>query len=246
MCAEFIPTSAIHDLSQLLTGLENIQDILTSRRWARVFPRQKAPILIPQKNGKHIELMEAEFSLIPSWWKAEKSPRPPFATHNARLESILEKPAFRDSFKKNPCIVPMECFFESSLFGDKFPGHRIRIQADSSLFAAGCFSDWLNTSTGEIVSSFTILTKTPGEQIFFAGHDRSPLFLSIPAAKSWLQSQALSGSEKVEFLLQNENKNLSFDISIDRELKTGWEQRAPSASEISELSRLIFADKAKN
>ena len=246
MCAEFIPSTEIHDLEALLFGLGHIQNIFASQKFERVFPRQKAPILVAQKDGRKIELLESEFSLIPRWWKDDKSARPPFATHNARLESILEKPAFRDAFKKNPCVIPMACFFESSLFGNNFPGNRIRIEAKKTLYAAGCFSDWVNTSTGEITSSFTILTKTPGEQIFFAGHDRSPLFLPPQGAKEWLQSQALSGPEKVRFLSENEDKKLRFDISVDRPLKPGWQQRAPSGDEISELKEIIFADKAKN
>lgn len=191
----------------------------------------------------------AEFSLIPEWWdpsksdKKKKNGRPVFATHNARIETIDEKPAFRKSFMQRPCIVPIKSFFESSLFGHKFSGNRIRItphlkdQVGVHAWAAGCYNEWLNQQTGELVPSFTIVTCDPSREIFEAGHDRMPIFLSAENAIKWLNKDYSQKSK--QFLLEERIRNPEILIEVDRALKEGWQKNAPDESEIQELSQRI-------
>lgn len=246
MCAEFTYGPPV-DLEALLRALQvfnDIQDWLIEASSNRIFPRNTAPIIILD-GRKQPQLVKSEFSLVPEWWdplkaaKKTKSNRPPFATHNARLETVAEKPAFRNSFKKFHCLVPIDSFFESSVFGNKFPGHRIRVKAKEILFAAGCYSEWIDKSSGEILHSFTIITHTPTEQIFKAGHDRTPVFLNIQDGMIWLQK--FSDSQKSrEFLLKNnQGSKIDFEISIDRPLKDGWQKNSPSPEEILELQKAI-------
>ncbi len=239
MCAEFTYGPPV-DLDALLKALQvynEIQDWLVENSSKRIFPRNTAPIIVSDSQD-HPRLIKSEFSLVPEWWdplkapKKTKSNRPPFATHNARLETVAEKPAFRNSFKKFHCLIPINSFFESSVFGDQFPGHRIRVKAQELLFAAGCYSEWIDKSTGEILNSFTIITYMPTEQIFKAGHDRIPVFLNIKDGLLWLQK--FSDSQKSrEFLLKNnQGSKIDFEISIDRPLKDGWQKNSPSPEEI--------------
>lgn len=246
MCAEFTYGPPV-DLEALLKSLQifnDIQEWVIENSSKRIFPRSTAPIIVLTE-GNQPRLIESEFSLIPDWWdplkatKKSKSNRPTFATHNARLETVAEKPAFRNSFKKFHCLIPIYSFFESSVFGDQFSGHRLRIKAQEILFAAGCYSEWINKSTGEIVHSFTIITHTPSEQIFKAGHDRLPVFLNIKDGLKWLQK--FSDSQKSrEFLIQkNQRTVITFEVSIDRPLKDGWQKNSPSSEELSELQKTI-------
>jgi putative SOS response-associated peptidase YedK len=64
----------------------------------RFLPHKPAPVIKAVDNKFSLEWMN--FSLIPSW---SKERRPKFATHNARLESLGEKPTWgygNDSIKK--------------------------------------------------------------------------------------------------------------------------------------------------
>ncbi len=246
MCAEFTPGQPM-EIEKLLEAAIVIRKIIQDEFWdLRIFPRGQAPILIRDDKGE-LDLVMAEFSLIPAWWnpakpgvKATKTGRPAFATHNARLESISEKPTFRESFQNRHCLVPIRDFFESSLFGNRFPGHRIKISGGSLLLAAGCYSEWLDKSTGEIVTSFTIITHLPNKDIFEAGHDRMPVFLDREAGLEWLGNEKAPLPKLTDFLLKKSlSKKTKFSIEIDRVLKDGWQKNAPSEEELQSLSEAL-------
>lgn len=54
------------------------------------------------------------------------------------------------------------------------------------LFASGIYNDWVDKATGEVISSFTILTTKTYDFIDKMGHDRSPLFTKEKAYQEWL------------------------------------------------------------
>lgn len=244
MCAEFTVGHPL-ELQELLTVMHIIKNIMQEQEYGRVYPRGQAPI-IALNEQRQLHMIDAEFSLIPSWWDPDKAPkksksrRPPFATHNARLETIAEKPAFKNSFVQNHCLVPIKSFFESSLFGSQFAGNRIELKSNSYLLAAGCYAHWTDKQTGEVVTSFTIITHTPSRQILEAGHDRMPVFLDRHEAVRWLQLEKSKATQLVEFLHQhNIRKQLHLQIEVDRVLKEGWKKNAPSEVEIAELYKVV-------
>lgn|GEM_PF-433664 len=248
MCAEYVPGQVI-DLLTLFEGLAHIHPVITEDIQQRVFPHSKGLFLFHAENAYHLN--EGEFGLIPAWWKVEmnqkagkpstaKKPRPQFATYNARLETILEKKSFKDSFLRKHCIVPMRAFYESSYFGAEFAGSRVKIEADRLLLSAGIYSEWLDPSTGELLPSFSVITHDPPKKIFEVGHDRCPIFLTAADALSWLSFKG-EGSQAMEFcLMKNQASLLSFQPSLDRKLAAGWEKRAPSKEEIQEVSAKIL------
>ncbi len=240
MCAEFTSGSPM-ELERLLDALVFIRRTVFAEMQGRVFPPGQAPIIIKNQANEY-EMIPAEFSLIPPWWNPEKAPkktksgRPPFATHNARLETVAEKPAFKDSFAKRHCLVPIYEFFESSLFGETFPGHRIKFTTGHVVLAAGCYSLWLDKQTGEIVTSFTIITFKPSKQVFESGHDRMPVFLETPEAFEWLNNPK---PDRTFLENKSSNSKTEFVISIDRPLKDGWQKNAPDAADLEKLKKII-------
>ena len=123
-------------------------------------------------------------------------------------------------------LVPMTSFFESSLFGQKYAGHMLEFKSrDELLFAAGVYSFWSDKDTGEEVLSFSVVTTKPPKQVYEAGHDRCPVFLTATQAKSYLNSKELFTRETKK-LLTEEITPPTFEIAIERPLKAGWEKRA--------------------
>lgn len=247
MCAEFT-SGPQQELDRILNGIRILRRIIREQPLARIFPRGTAPILLKNEDGNY-EVMDAEFSLIPPWWNPDKAPkktknnRPAFATHNARLESIEEKPTFKESFQRRHCIVPLKDFYESALFGDHFAGNRIKLTTGEILFAAGCYSTWLDKSSGELVHSFTIITSLANEQILNCGHDRMPIFLDPRTSIEWLNSSGGDLKALKKFLVEsNQNKNLKFEVSVDRALKDGWQKNAPTEDEMSIIRGLVFGE----
>ncbi len=181
-----------------------------------VTPHRLAPVIVAREGAMVATPMK--FSLLPRWAKESKIK---FATHNARLESIIEKPTWRDSFKKRHCIVPMTSFIEPIYEGGE-AGHMVSFHRSDIdwLMAAGIWDEWTNKETGEVIESFSIITSTPLPFVEATGHDRSPLFLGIESAKVWLKSE----TGDPDWLLANA-ENPTVTASRFRPMKPGWEKR---------------------
>jgi putative SOS response-associated peptidase YedK len=188
----------------------------------RYLPYSKAPVVTQHNHKNHLTWMN--FSLVPAW---SDTPRVKFATHNARIETVLTKPTLRKPFLKNHCVIPMSEFVESiTEIGRPLAGNMVRFSAaEHKLFgSAGIYDEWIDKKTGEVLTSFAILTTTPPKFIAEQGHDRCPIFLKSDTYNEWLSLQA-DGEKTQSFLLESVRK-LDFVATIDRPLKAGWEKRA--------------------
>ena len=106
---------------------------------------------------------------------------------NARSETLLEKPAFKESFERRRCLIPADGFYEWKRSGrSKQPFHFG--MKDDSLFAfAGIWDRW-KTPQG-IVESCAILTTTPNE-LLRGVHDRMPVIVNVEKYQEWLVAPA--------------------------------------------------------
>jgi putative SOS response-associated peptidase YedK len=221
MCAQFALKIEATQLS--LKYKIKISDQLSSID-SRFLPHSAAPVIV--KSADDYKLTPMRFSLIPSW---SSEPKVKFATHNARIESITEKPTWRTPFHSQHCLVPMTSFFESVYDGPE-AGHIIRFseEYDHLLFAAGIFDLWnapqdRNPSQAPFFS-FSILTREPSKFILDHGHDRTPIFLKDDLAFDWLSLINRDDSLiKKELLARAYHPNLKVDI--DRPLKAGWQNK---------------------
>lgn len=180
--------------------------------WAadRVLPGRLAPVIVESA----CKVMK--FSLLPKW---SKEPKVKFATHNARIESVLEKPTWRRPFEGNHCLVPMDAFIEPIYEGD-LSGNMVKFQAPQTIFAAGIFDEWVSPESGEVIESFAILTKDPTPFVKQAGHDRQPIFLMNPSdQKDWIANKSRTPKDWQSYLATVPNQN-EFTLEIDRKLKS--------------------------
>lgn len=206
------------------TELQNffsLQDPVVENIEKRFLPYQPAPVIVRQKNST-LKLAAMNFSLVPSWSKERKVK---FATHNARIETITEKPTWRIPFQRQHCLVPMTGFFEAVYEGPK-AGHIIEFSEkhDHLMVAAGIYDLWIDPETKKPLHSFSILTTTPTDYIQENGHDRSPIFLNQNSLSAWLVTENQSERHWLDFI-NNESIRPSLKIAIDRPLKAGWEKR---------------------
>lgn len=177
----------------------------------RVLPYQSASVIIKQDDDLIIKDMG--FSLVPHW---SKEPKVKFATHNARIETIEEKPTWREPLQKHHCIIPISSFMEPVYEGE-FVGNIIEFhpKKDSVLWAAGIFDIW-----NQQKETFTIMTTKPDHFIEKNGHDRSPVFMNYDNAIQWLSTF----TNMLKYIKSNIYRP-ELTISIDRALKPGWEKR---------------------
>ena len=140
-------------------------------------PAQKLAVISSEAPD---DLSFYRWGLIPSW---AKDPSIGNRLINARGETILEKPSFRNAFKTRRCLVLSDGFYEWKKSGEKQP-YRITL-LDSMPFAmAGIWESWKDPE-GNRIYSFSIITTHPNslmEEI----HDRMPVILTQEDEKKWL------------------------------------------------------------
>jgi len=217
MCAQYIIKAKIRAMERslgrpLLSHHPSEQD---GEYDLRVLPFWKSPV-ITSGAANQWHLQDMQFSLLPSWSKVRK---PKFATYNARIESITEKPTWRGPFERNHCLVPITGFIEA-VYEGPYQGNMIQFSGDQGeiLWAAGIFDKWQDIQTGEFVESFAILTDEPPKFIAEAGHDRCPIFLSNKAWNSWIFNNAQDNKQRLAILKEG-RASPQFEVHVDRPLK---------------------------
>lgn len=180
----------------------------------RFLPHQTAPVV--RANQGHFNLEPMNFSLIPSW---SKERRPKFATHNARLETLSEKPTWKRPLMKNHCLVPMTEFIEP-IYEGAHAGHMVGFSENQNrvLWAAGLWDEWVDTNDGLMVPSFTIITHEPSPYVSQIGHDREPLFINKNAFTTWLTGPMDQGIDWIAFL-KAAHQEPELKVREDRKLK---------------------------
>ncbi len=146
-----------------------------------VAPTQPVAVLADAE-GRSAEWMR--WGLIPFW---AKDPSIGSRMINARSETLMEKPAFKNAFAKRRCLVLADGFYE----WQKGAGPKGRAQpyyfkrADGKPFGfAGLWEFW-RSPEGEEVRSCTIIT-TEANGIVRPVHERMPVMLSGEAMWTWL------------------------------------------------------------
>lgn len=136
-----------------------------------------------------------KWGLIPFWATDERIGSKRI---NARLETLEEKPAFRQALEKRRCIVPFDGFYEwrKDDKGKKQP-FLVGIN-DQNLFSiAGLWETW-RSPEGPVIPSFTLITMPPNE-LMANIHDRMPAILLPEYERLWLSNE-LSTQDLLQIL----------------------------------------------
>ena len=122
------------------------------------------------------------WGLIPSWSRDDKRRA---ALINARIETIVEKPSFRNLVGRKQCIIPCDGYYEWLREGKQKIPYYLKRHA-GMLLLAGLWDVWKD-GTGTEIHSFTVITKEADESIAHI-HNRMPVILELEEAKKWSQN----------------------------------------------------------
>ncbi|MFD2445949.1 SOS response-associated peptidase [Bacillus sp. CGMCC 1.16607] len=193
MCGRFTLTITFEELMERYAIEE--QRTPFHRPKYNVAPMQQVPAII--NDGNKNRLGELRWGLVPSWAKDDKSAGKMI---NARKETLLEKPSFKNLVYRKRCIIPADSFFEwINVEGQKRP---IRfMKRDESIFSmAGLYDTWINPSNGEKTNTCTIITTTPNNLVSPI-HDRMPVILKKEDEQKWLQRNEVNVNELLRLLM---------------------------------------------
>jgi putative SOS response-associated peptidase YedK len=124
------------------------------------------------------------WGLVPYW---AKDPSIGHRLINARSETLRDKPAFRDAFKKRRCIVPADGFYEWKREGaGKKQPHLVRSASKAPFALAGLWERWRRGD--EELRTCVIITR-PSDDVVGAIHDRMPVTLDPRDWDAWLDPE---------------------------------------------------------
>ena len=165
------------------------------------FNHPSVPVII--NKSKEIHLFS--WGLIPFWAKDIEIRK---NTLNAKIETLNEKPSFRNCIN-NRCLVIADGFYEWQWLDPKGKNkqkYKITLE-DNSLFAlAGLWSEWVNKDTGELTKSYTILT-TEANSLMSKIHNskkRMPVVLLETKEKRWLLGDSIDNFRIPDSVLKAE------------------------------------------
>jgi len=153
------------------------------------FTFPKTPV-ITNKDKSVIDHLQ--WGLIPIWAKDETIQQ---NTLNAKIETLGEKPSFKDNVK-NRCLVIADGFYEWQWLdakGKQKQKYLITLPGEVLFSFAGLWSRWMNPETGEIVKSYTIIT-TEANPLMCEIHNskkRMPVVLTKENEYDWLNGHTV-------------------------------------------------------
>jgi putative SOS response-associated peptidase YedK len=181
MCGRYTLSSP-GDMIAEVFDLVDVPEVLPRYNLA---PTQEAAVVRVTAPGAPRTLARLRWGLIPAW---AKDPSIGNRMINARAESVGEKPAYRDSFRRRRCLVPADGFYEWKRVGKGKQPYLIRRRDRRPFGFAGLWSSWHAPDAAPDAApreTFTILTTSPND-LMRDLHDRMPVILGQADFAAWL------------------------------------------------------------
>lgn len=106
---------------------------------------------------------------------------------NARAETVAQKPAFRQAFKRRRCVILADGFYEWHTEDGRKTPYFISLKTDRPFAMAGLWESWDKTDQPPL-ETCAIITTTASKSIGKL-HDRMPVILDSPATTDWIQAE---------------------------------------------------------
>lgn len=208
MCGRFALSAKTSQIEKLLPGLK-INNNINPRY--NISPSQKVKVIL---NTKPDQIVEAQWGLLPSWAKDKTIASKMI---NARVETLLEKPAFKNSFKNKRCLIIADAFYEwknDSQSKGKIP-YLIRLKSGEPFTFAGLWDVWINRDSpdNEEILSTTIITTEPND-LMINIHNRMPVIVPVNLRQLWLDKN--SDPEELKKIISipfNSYEMIAYEVS---------------------------------
>ncbi|KQQ00819.1 MULTISPECIES: SOS response-associated peptidase [unclassified Rathayibacter] len=188
MCGRFVLSQTTADLVALF-DIDDQGPDLPEPSW-NIAPTQRIAVVAESMKGveegepPRRRLAAARWGLVPRSAAGPSAGAPLF---NARIESVAEKPSFRESYAARRAIVPASGWYEWRVGSD---GARspvfIAPEGGSLVLFAGIYEWWRSSEPGAPwLLSATILTR-PSAGAVAGVHERMPVLLQPELIEDWL------------------------------------------------------------
>lgn len=211
MCGRFVASTSAADLKRYFS-VDRVDDNSDQEANFNVTPLTE--ILAVRERKSERVLSRLEWGLVPKWAQDVGIRH---RLINARLETLAEKPAFREAFTHRRCIIPVDGFYEWKVVGEpsspkgrtpKTPTY-IRRRDRAPLALAGLWEIYGQENGPNHWLRFCAIITTAAQGSLTDVHHRMPVMLPPSAWNQWLDP-----------------------LSHDPQALTGLVERYPSAEEV--------------
>ncbi len=196
MCGRLAQVTAADKIMDMLDIINDLFD-MTPRY--NIVPTTELAILRLSDRTGQLEWKKMRWGLIPRW---SKTAQPKIHLFNARSETVTEKPAFRQAYRTQRCVIPVDGFYEWKRENNEKQPYYFRKKDQSPLLFAGLWECWTNHQT--TIESTTIIT-TEANPLMTPVHHRMPVILTAQNVPHWLD---LSSSTANHLLTSYQGEDL--------------------------------------
>ncbi len=162
----------------------------TQEQWTLGLDAQGAPAVTQRRWG-----------LIPYW---ADDPAIGNRMINARADSLMDKPAFREAFERRRCLILADGYYEWTGMGKSKVPMFFHMKDKRAFAMAGLWERWEKGSTP--VETCTVVT-TDASLRTSAYHPRMPVLLDLDSAERWLD-RSMAPAAALRLLKPYENDDL--------------------------------------
>ena len=190
MCGRFVITSSPEALRRLFGYSE--QPNMPARY--NIAPTQPVPVVLTERGPRKFMLMRWGF--LPAW---AKDPKKFGLVINARAESVIDKPAFKNAIKRRRGLIPADGYYEWHDLGSRKQPLFVHPAQGGPIAFAALWETWIGPN-GEEVDTVAIVTAAASKDL--AGfHPRMPVTIAPDAFDLWLDCANVDAETATSLLI---------------------------------------------
>jgi len=190
MCGRFVLISDLSVVAQSFGAADVSLHFLPDRN---IHPGRPVPAVIGTDRGNR--LASFSWGLVPFW---AKDPSIGARLINARAETIAQKPAFQNAFRKRRCLIPADGFYEWKKDGASKKPFRFGLKSGGPFVFAGLYERWAAAGQKRL-DTCTIIT-TNANDFVARVHDRMPVIVPKAVQELWLNPEIQDPARLAEVL----------------------------------------------
>jgi putative SOS response-associated peptidase YedK len=175
MCGRFVITSTPAAMRQAFGYID--QPNFPPRH--NIAPTQPIPVVIIEHGVRHFRLMRWGF--WPAW---VKDPRTFALLINARAETVLDKPAFKNAIRRRRCLIPADGYYEWPRAETRKRPYFIHPRNGRPFGFAGLAETWIGPNGEELDTVAIVTTAASGGLAEL--HHRVPVTIGPHDFERWL------------------------------------------------------------
>jgi putative SOS response-associated peptidase YedK len=193
MCGRFGATFSYRDI-KVRWNLHGDVSLFSPRH--NIAPSQDVPVIV--RNEGRNELKPMRWGLVPSWSQDRSIGQ---RILNARAETLLQKPSFKQLVSTRRCFVPASGFYEWRREGNRKVPMWITLKSHEPFAFPGLWDCWVDRDSRTQLYTFTIIT-TRANGLVRRIHDRMPVIYDAAMGRQWLDGPFGGRAMALDLVLQ--------------------------------------------